>query len=552
MTDGIDYWQLLAGLGIFLFGMYLLEDAIKGIAGQGFKTFLRRFTNTRLKAIASGALATGILQSSSAVSLMVLAFAGAGLMAMENAIGVILGSNIGTTITSWIVATLGFKLDIESFARPFIAIGGLGLIFLGKKESYAAFSKLLLGFGLLFSGLGEMKDSADAFITTFNISDLPQMGALTYFLAGLALTAIMQSSSAGMAIVLTTLNAGLVGLETASIMVIGVNIGTTITILLGSIGGTPLKKRVAFSHFAFNLVTGILAALTIVPLVKFASYIANGEALIALAMFHTLFNLAGVLVFIPLIGILSRSLYKIFPDRKAAYTVYIQNAPVEITDAAIEAIKQESRHLIQESLRFGIRATELPEDEFTWDEELPSWLRRPADIDDYYMMLGKIETAIFAFAARVQEYSVNEQHAQSIYEMLSVNRACLLAARFIYDIYEDFRQLNTPDNEFSRDQYRYLKERLLPIFSAIHQLLTENEHPPERFGRQINGLAKESFKQDHLFIAQITKAVNNGELSSEAAPVLMMVNRALVMSVKQFMNALETFMYEKHRLAQHS
>ena len=153
MVEGFDIWKLLAGLGIFLFGMFLMEESIKKLSGKSFKKYIREYTTGKIKSILSGIFSTAVLQSSSAVSLMVLAFVGAGIMTMENAIGVILGSNIGTTITAWIVAFLGFKVSIESFALPLIGIGGLGLIFLGNSVKYANLSKLVVSFGFLFMGL---------------------------------------------------------------------------------------------------------------------------------------------------------------------------------------------------------------------------------------------------------------------------------------------------------------------------------------------------------------------------------------------------------------
>ena len=126
MYENFDLWKLMAGLGIFLFGMVLLEESVKSLSGRAFRRMIRLYTDTRLKAIGSGTLVTAILQSSSAVSLMVLAFVGAGVMSMQNGVGVMMGSNIGTTFTAWIVATLGFKVKIESFALPLIGIGGIG------------------------------------------------------------------------------------------------------------------------------------------------------------------------------------------------------------------------------------------------------------------------------------------------------------------------------------------------------------------------------------------------------------------------------------------
>ena len=211
-------------------GMFLLEESIKKLSGRAFKRLIRLYTTGKVKSIFSGLFVTAILQSSSAVSLMVLAFVGAGIMAMENAIGVILGSNIGTTVTAWIVASIGFKVNIESFALPLIGMGGLGLIFLGKSEKYSNFSKLLVGFGFLFMGLDYMKTSVEVFATNFDLTTLPNYGIVVYVLIGLLLTAIMQSSSATLAIILTTLNAGIIEFDSATAMVIGANVGTTVTV----------------------------------------------------------------------------------------------------------------------------------------------------------------------------------------------------------------------------------------------------------------------------------------------------------------------------------
>ena len=201
MPESLDIWKLLAGLGIFLFGMFLMEESIKNLAGRSFKSFIRHSTNGRLKSILSGTLVTGVLQSSSAVSLMVLAFVGAGIMAMENAIGVILGSNLGTTFTSWIVAFFGFKVNIEEYSLPLIGIGGLGLIFLGKSVRFSNLSKLMVGFGFLFMGLDYMKTSVEELTSTFDMTVLQDLGIVPFALAGIALTAIMQSSSATIAVV---------------------------------------------------------------------------------------------------------------------------------------------------------------------------------------------------------------------------------------------------------------------------------------------------------------------------------------------------------------
>ena len=161
MLELFDEWKFLAGLGIFLFGMFMMEESVKQLAGRSFKTLIRRFTGTRTKGLATGVVTTAVLQSSSAVSLMVLAFVGAGLMPLANAIAVIMGAMIGTTCTAWIVALIGFQFKIDVFALPLIGIGGLGLIFFSGSARFVNISKLLAAFGFLFHGLDFMKTSVE-------------------------------------------------------------------------------------------------------------------------------------------------------------------------------------------------------------------------------------------------------------------------------------------------------------------------------------------------------------------------------------------------------
>ena len=176
MVESFDIWKFIAGLGIIVYGMFLLEDAIKTLSGKAFKRMIRLYTKGRMRAIASGTFTTAILQSSAAVSLMVLAFVGAGIMTMENGIGVIMGSNIGTTFTAWIVATLGFKIKIEAFALPIIGVAGIGLIFFKSSSRSFHACRLLIGFGFLFLGLDYMKSSVESLTQNLDMSRIPDYG----------------------------------------------------------------------------------------------------------------------------------------------------------------------------------------------------------------------------------------------------------------------------------------------------------------------------------------------------------------------------------------
>jgi len=244
----INIWQFLAGLGVFLLGMSLIEEALETLAGRTFKKFLRRHTQHPIKAIGSGILVTVILQSSSVVSLMVLAFVGAGVIELKNAIGVIIGANLGTTFTGWVVAYFGFSLDIENAIMPMLAIGGLSVAFLTNKKWYQHLGKLLIGLGFLLMGLLYMKEGMELFAQQIDLSILKESSPYWMFLVGFVLTAIIQSSSASMVITLSALSAGIVTLPAAAAMVIGSDLGTTVTTIIGGIKGTKAKKRVALSQ----------------------------------------------------------------------------------------------------------------------------------------------------------------------------------------------------------------------------------------------------------------------------------------------------------------
>ena len=295
MFEQLDEWKFLAGLGIFLFGLFMMEESIRQLAGRSFKTMIRRYTGSRLKGLVTGIVSTGILQSSSAVSLMVLAFMGAGLITLTNAIAVIIGAKLGTTVTAWIVALFGFKFEIEAFALPMIGIGGLGLIVLARSPRYVNVCKLLVAFGFLFHGLDFMKTSVEALAAAIDLSILADFGVWVFGVAGIAMTAVMQSSSATIAVILATLFSRLIDFRSGAAMVIGANVGTTVTILLGAIGGIPAKKQAAVSSVVFSAGTALVLLLALRPALWLVLDVFNfaDQPVLGLALFHTLFNLTA-------------------------------------------------------------------------------------------------------------------------------------------------------------------------------------------------------------------------------------------------------------------
>ena len=196
MNAEFDMWRLAAGLGLFLFGMHQLEQSLKLLAGRPFKKFLREHTAHPVKGVLAGIVSTAALQSSSVVSLIVLAFVGTGIISLASALGIVFGSNLGTTATGWIVATVGFKLDIEALALPLVAIGGLGVVWCAEGTKRAGFSHLVAGLGLMLMGLEFMKSGAISATSLFDPEKLAAYPPIVFLLAGLMITALIQSSSA--------------------------------------------------------------------------------------------------------------------------------------------------------------------------------------------------------------------------------------------------------------------------------------------------------------------------------------------------------------------
>ncbi|MEY4930817.1 MAG: hypothetical protein RI909_1541, partial [Bacteroidota bacterium] len=230
MQVGYDLSQMLAGIGIFLLGMNFLEETLKNLAGRSFKLFLRKQTTNKIKAIGGGALLTGVLQSSSVVNLMVLAFVGAGVLTMQNALAVVLGSNVGATLTSWIIASLGFKINIQSLALPIVGIAGVFMAMF-KQGRFHQWSKFAFGFGALFVGLGFIKTGFEDLVINVDFSLFRHYPAIIFLIIGFVITSLIQASSATVALTLSALYADAITLPSAMAIVLGSEVGTTVKLL---------------------------------------------------------------------------------------------------------------------------------------------------------------------------------------------------------------------------------------------------------------------------------------------------------------------------------
>lgn len=551
MSEAFDIWKFIAGLGIFLFGMSMLEHAIKSLSGRAFRRIIRLYTNGRIRSIGSGTLVTAILQSSSAVALMVLAFVGAGVMSMQNAIGVIMGSNIGTTLTVWIVAIVGFKLKIESVALPFIGLGGIGLIFSDSsdKPRYYQACRLFIGFGFLFLGLDYMKDSVESIGGNFNLGMVPDYGLWFYLVVGILLTAVMQASAVSIAVVLTALHSGLITFDIGVAMVIGANVGTTITVILGSLGGIPAKKRVAFSHLVFNVVTGAVAFLGIGGLVWFIAHFIDVQtnAVMGLALFHTLFNIIGVILFFPFIGLLTHLLYRLFPDHKAILTAYINNTPVEVIEAASSALRQEILHLLHECQLYGLRLLNIDK-QLVFNKDLPleKSAKKRLSLESLYESIKLLHAEIFAYYAKLQSQKLEEAEAKELEHMIFASRNIMNSVKNFKGIRHDLDEFEGAENMYLNNQYRLFRKRLLKVYHDMGGVQGQ-ESKEEQYHTLLKAFVKVE-EADKLCISDTLKGVAAGRIQELEISSMLLVNRLFTQACRLQIFSLKDLLLSQEQI----
>lgn len=328
MTHVIEVLELLGGLGLFLYGMRVMSDGIQRRAGVKLRKFLGYLTVNRFAGVATGLAITSIIQSSSATTVLLVSIVNAGLMGLRQAIGVIMGANIGTTFTAWIVSLLGFKFKITMLALPAVAIG-MPLSF-SKVEHRREIAGILIGFGILFLGLHVMKESVPdiknnpevlAFLAHF--ADVNYGTILLFIFIGTLLTVLVQSSSAAMAITITMAFKGWITFPIAACIVLGENIGTTITAYLASLGMNVHAKRAARAHMLFNLVGVAWMLLLFFPFIRFIDRIVPGDAMLPahipfhLSAFHSAFNIANTVLLIGFIPWFEKLVVRLVRDRHA-------------------------------------------------------------------------------------------------------------------------------------------------------------------------------------------------------------------------------------------
>jgi len=407
---------LAGGVGLFLLGMWLMTDGLKLAAGPALERILARSTGTRLRGLASGVLITALVQSSSAVTVATIGFVNAGLLTLGQALWVLFGTNVGTTMTGWLVAIAGVDFKIEALALPMIGVG-MVLHFTGEGRRRGALGMTLAGFGVLFLGIDILKDT---FTDLGGQMALPGgsgvLGVLAHVGAGALLTVLMQSSSAALAVALTAAQGGLLDINDAAAVVIGANIGTTVKALLAALGATPNARRAAAAHVAFNLLTGAVALLMLPWLIDAIEWVRDWMELdaapaVTLALFHTVFNVLGVVLMWPLADRLAAFLAKRFrtAEEDEAKPRHLDRTVLGIPALALDALIQEVRRMGEIALRGARRVWTLQE------------AATPAALPEQ-TVVAQLNAAIARFIAQLHRVSMPDESAQRLPQVLRAAR----------------------------------------------------------------------------------------------------------------------------------
>ncbi|MCK6509567.1 Na/Pi cotransporter family protein [Myxococcota bacterium] len=355
---------VFGGLGVFLYGMRLMSQGLDSAGGPKMRQMLQSMTGNPIKSVLTGLLVTSVIQSSSATTVMVVGLTHAGFLSLVQAIGVILGANIGTTMTGWIVAVLGFKFDISTFAGPAVGVGVV-LIFLGTGKRRALWGEILVGFGLLFLGLMFMQKSvagmkdiiqASPFMAGMLKTYSAQTGIFAVILCvfiGTVLTIILQSSSATMALTINFAYQGLIDFPTAAALILGENIGTTITAYLASLGMSLSARRAARAHMAFNVVGVVWAVVLFSPLLSLVTWLSPGNVATRMAAFHTTFNIINTMLFLPFVGAFAAFVVRLVPGEEKPeerHLVYLETTLMATPELALVATRKELQRMAQKSI----------------------------------------------------------------------------------------------------------------------------------------------------------------------------------------------------------
>ena len=471
---------IVAGVAVFLVGVFFMEEGFKLFSGSFFERILEKFTNTLPKSLGSGFLITSIIQSSSLTSVILISFLGTGLIGLGEAIGVVLGSSLGSTTTAWLISVFGLKIKISHYAMP-ILIFGIFFRF-SKNEKYKGLGNILLGLGFIFLGISYLINGFSSLKNFIDLSTFVTDGYLgigIYFLIGAVMTFIIQSSSASMAIILTALASTQITYMNALAIMIGGKVGSTTTTILGSLSSNENGKRLAIAQLIFNLVSASFAIIFIYQIIYLIDFVAHYFGLnfdnyvIKLTMFHTIFNVAAIIIVAPFIPKLVVYLQKLFvPKTKSwASPKYLNKEVIKIPKTALISLRKESQNLYFNFLKAIMHLMNIKhEDVFLNRYKETSKINNNVKIDKVY------KENLKSLYVEILKYGIESQKNMKNEDIKIVNMFKLIAGQMI-KLLNNIKTLQKNIdihknciNKYIKKEYDFLEDMIIMVLIELKDI----------------------------------------------------------------------------------
>mgnify|MGYP006342853015 FL=1 len=500
-----DSKYIVAGVAVFIIGMQFMEDGFKFFSGGILEKLIANSTNTNSKAIFLGITATAILQSSSLIAIIVISFLSAKIISLAGALGVVFGSAVGTTATTWIVSTLGVKIDIAAFALPMIIFGVIFRFY--KNRNFQGVGNILLGLGFVFLGIGYMKDGFEDLKQGINLAQFAidgYAGIIVYTLIGAFATVIIQSSSATMALTVTALVTGQIVYINAMAIAVGANIGTATTAALGAMVSNANSKRMAVGLFIFKGITAVITLASLYLMIDFVDYISkylgikSDDWAMKLAVFHTLFNLVGLIIFSFFIPKLVIFLKKLFVEEKESYITkpkFLDMEVVAVPFAALKATRKETIHLYDNASEVLSHAIMLHRHRYIGKSNISKIVKESSDIidlniDEFY------ESRIKSLYSDIIDYStyfINELDDEKRSYLNDLRNACRDIAESVKntkELQKNIKKYISSNNGYIKDEYNYIREAIAKTINTINEIKNSKD--------EIDVLSKSELLKEYL------------------------------------------------------
>jgi phosphate:Na+ symporter len=531
-----DFKTISAGVAIFLLGMMSLEKGFKSFSGGVLATFLHRTTDATWKSLSFGVIATTIMQSSSLVSVLTISFLSAGLIALAQGIGIIFGANLGTTTGAWLVAGLGLKVDIAAYALPMLVFGVI-MIFQKNHKHFTAAGWALIGLGFLFLGIAYMKDGFEAVSGGVDLSQyaIPGFrGLLIYAAIGIVMTVVMQSSHATLILTITALAAGQVSYENALALAIGSNVGTTITAIIGAISASVSGRQLALAHLFFNLVTGAIAIVFISQFVLAVDWISDRIGIapdnytLKFAVFHTLFNLVGVALMVPIInpmvGVLQKLLREKAEPVETTRVRYLNKSALEFPDTALEVIAKETVHLAHNAFEILAHGLNLHRTDITSSTDINAVIAECTDIvdvditDTYARKVKPLYSAIMEFSTHAEQ-AMNPDQLERLIHLRRANWQIVTAIKAMKELQKNIDRYMCAENADIRQEYNSIRLNLAILLRALF-ISAEEVHPVQKL-EQIRTFRARMEEEDIIANGTLDGLIREQRITPDMATSLM-------------------------------